>query len=65
MKKRKEALKEKFSFLNQGLTCGLDNSQVKDAKANHTCPKSNYHKTFREEEKTIKKSIKQERLNQS
>jgi len=32
MKKRKEALKEKFSFLNQGFSCELDNSQVRDDK---------------------------------
>jgi len=36
-----------FSFLNQSLTCGLDNSQVKDANANNTCSKSNHKKTLR------------------
>jgi len=40
--------------------CGLGKSQVKDAKGNHTYSKPKHHKTFKEEEKTIKKRCKQE-----
>jgi len=55
MKKRNEALKEIFSFLNQSLTCGLDNSQVKDAKANHTCSKYYHHKTLGKKKRQLRK----------
>jgi len=43
-KKRNEALKEKGFFPYQSLSCDLDNSQVKDAKANHTYSKPNHQK---------------------
>jgi len=55
MNKSKQPLKDKFSFLNQGLPYGLDNSQVKNAKANNTCSKSNHHKTLRKKKRQSRK----------
>jgi len=55
MNKSKQPLKENFSFLNQSLTCGLDNSKVKDAKTNHTFSKSNHHKTLGKKKRQSRK----------
>jgi len=48
-------LKEKVYFLSQDLTCGLDEPQVKDAKANYTYSKNKSPQNLRKQEKTIKK----------
>jgi len=37
---------KKIFFPYPKYPCGLDNSQVKDAKTNRTCSKSNHHKTL-------------------
>jgi len=60
MKKSTQPLKENFSFLNQGLSCGMSNFQVKKDKAS-TLSQSNSPQNLRKEEKTNKKNLKQEK----
>jgi len=50
MKKSTQPLEEKFSFLSQGLFCGMSNFKVKKDKAS-TLAQSNSLQKLRKEEK--------------
>ena len=60
MNKSTQPLKEKIYSLNQGLSCGLTNSQVNNAKAS-TLSQGNSPQNLRKERKDKQEKLKQEK----
>jgi len=63
LKKKHLTAERKFSSLNQGLYCGLKNSQVNNVKVS-TLAKGISPQNLRKKEKTNKKSLNKKMLNQ-